>query len=74
MPTGADACELRITEVKAEGVFATKPFKVGELVVEGDIERRLSENTPHASQVSKQKHFGKQLVAGFLSQFPNSWY
>lgn len=46
-----DACELRITEGKGEGVFATRSFRVGELVVEGVIECRLSENTPHASQV-----------------------
>lgn len=51
MSTGVDACELRITEGKGEGVFANRSFRVRELVLEGVIERRLSENTAHASQV-----------------------
>lgn len=45
-------CELRMTEDKGEGVFATKSFSLGELVVVGVIERRLTKNSPHASQVS----------------------
>jgi hypothetical protein len=44
--------ELRTTKRKGDGVFATRPFQVGETVVVGTIARRLSSNTRNASQVS----------------------
>ncbi len=45
-------CELRMTEGRGEGVFATRRFDVGETVMVGTIHRRLEENNPHAAQVS----------------------
>ena len=54
--------ELRATaEGKGDGVFATRCFEVGETVMIGVIERRLAQNNPHASQVSR---FGYVLLGG----------
>ncbi len=51
----AGGYELRMTEDKGQGVFATRRFRVGATVVVGVIERRLAKNTAHASQVSRSE-------------------
>jgi len=40
--------ELRETSEKGEGVFATRSFKAGEIVMVGIIEKVLDENNSHA--------------------------
>lgn len=66
MPHGI---EMRSTTGKGDGVFATKPFKVGETVMVGVIEKRLSKNHSHASQIGKQEYV---LHAGLISKFNHS--
>ncbi len=48
--------ELRKTVEKGEGIFATKPFKAGETVMVGKIERKLDKNYSHASQVDENEY------------------
>ena len=55
------SCELRRTEAKGVGVFATRPFCRGETVVIGEIARRLDANDAHASQVGPSEYV---LLAG----------
>ncbi|MGH3929137.1 MAG: SET domain-containing protein-lysine N-methyltransferase [Pseudonocardiaceae bacterium] len=50
-----DGCELRKTDNKGEGVFATQSFRTGETVIVGRIDRELSQNHSHASQVSENR-------------------
>ncbi len=45
--------ELRKTWDKDDGVFATKPFDVGDTVIVGVIERRVDRNDSHATQMSR---------------------
>ncbi|MDJ0732984.1 MAG: SET domain-containing protein-lysine N-methyltransferase [Nostocaceae cyanobacterium] len=40
---------------KGEGIFALKPFKAGETVMVGMIEKVLEQNDSHASQVAENK-------------------
>ncbi|MEU1569326.1 SET domain-containing protein [Streptomyces mirabilis] len=47
--------ELRGTQEKGEGVFATQPFQVDETVMVGVIDRELDRNHSHASQVSAER-------------------
>lgn len=47
--------ELRLTDNKGEGVFATRSFQIGETVMVGSIVRELDRNDPHASQVGEQR-------------------
>lgn len=47
--------ELRRTKDKGEGVFATRPFQVGETVMVGVIERELDYNDAHASQIGPER-------------------
>jgi len=47
--------ELRRTDKKGAGVFATRSFQVGETVMVGVIERELDHNHAHASQVSEKR-------------------
>ena len=54
-------CELRRTEAKGVGVFATRPFRRGETVLVGEIARRLDANDAHASQVGPSEYV---LLAG----------
>jgi hypothetical protein len=54
-------CELRGTEGKGNGVFATRPFRRGETVLVGEIARRLDVNDAHASQVGPSEYV---LLAG----------
>ena len=45
--------ELRKTSEKGEGVFATRVFKGGEIVMRGIIKEILPENDSHASQIGE---------------------
>ncbi len=47
--------ELKRTDAKGEGVFATRSFKVGETVMVGVIESELDHNHAHASQISESR-------------------
>ena len=51
-----DGYELRTTESRGEGVFATRSFGDGELVMVGIIERRVQENHSHATQVARSEY------------------
>ncbi len=48
--------ELRETSQKGEGIFATKAFKVGDIVMIGVIKKYLTKNHSHASQVGEHTH------------------
>jgi uncharacterized protein len=48
--------ELRETSEKGEGIFATRSFKAGEIVMVGIIEKVLEENNSHASQVGENEY------------------
>jgi len=50
-----DGYQLHGTEAKGEGVFATRPFHIGETVMIGVIDRELDRNHSHASQVSAER-------------------
>lgn len=50
-----DGYELQRTDVKGEGVFATRSFRVGETVMVGVIDRELDHNHSHASQVGENR-------------------
>lgn len=50
-----DGYELRRTEAKGQGVFATRSFLVGETVMVGVIDRELDRNHSHASQVGETR-------------------
>lgn len=47
--------ELRGTDNKGEGVFATRSFQIGETVMVGVIDREVDRNYSHASQVSGER-------------------
>ena len=47
--------ELQRTDAKGAGVFATRSFQVGEIVMVGVIDRELDRNHSHASQVSEKR-------------------
>jgi uncharacterized protein len=64
-----DGFELRESPEKGEGIFATKPFKVGDIVMVGIIKEVLSGNHSHASQISENKHV---LHAGLISKVNHS--
>jgi hypothetical protein len=51
----SDGYELRRTGAKGEGVFATRPFQVGETVMVGVIDRELDHNHSHASQIGENR-------------------
>jgi len=48
--------ELRETSAKGEGIFATRSFKVGDMVMVGVIEKMLNGNHSHASQIGKNEY------------------
>jgi hypothetical protein len=48
--------ELRGTPQKGEGLFATKSFKLGDIVMVGVIKEVLSKNHSHASQIGEHTH------------------
>ena len=64
-----DGYELRVSDEKGEGIFATRSFKTGELVMVGIIEEVLEENHSHASQIGENKHV---FHAGFISKVNHS--
>ncbi len=64
-----DGVELRNIDVKGEGVFATRTFKAGEIVVVGIIETILDKNTRHASQIALNKYV---LHAGLMAKVNHS--
>lgn len=61
--------ELRSSLDKGEGVFATKAFKIGELVMVGIIAKVLDGNHSHASQIDEHTHV---LHAGLISKVNHS--
>ncbi len=48
--------ELRGTSQKGEGIYATKAFKVGDIVMVGVIKEFLPANHSHASQIAEHTH------------------
>ena len=61
--------ELRETSEKGEGVFATRSFKAGEIVMVGIIEKVLEDNNSHASQVGENEYV---LHAGLVCKVNHS--
>ena len=61
--------ELRKTSKKGEGVFATKLFKVGDIVMVGVIKEVLNGNHSHASQVNENEYV---FHAGLISKVNHS--
>ncbi len=61
--------ELRKTSERGEGVFTTKSFKVGEIVMVGVIKERLNGNHSHASQIGEYEYV---LHAGLISKVNHS--
>ncbi|MCF6338559.1 MAG: SET domain-containing protein-lysine N-methyltransferase [Gammaproteobacteria bacterium] len=61
--------ELRETSGKGEGIFATKSFKVGDIVMTGVIEKMLNGNHSHASQVGENEY---ALHAGLIIKVNHS--
>ena len=51
-----DGYEFRQSSGKGKGVFATKSFAVGDLVVLGVIQEVLSANTTHATQIGESEY------------------
>ena len=47
---------MKATPGRGEGVFSTKSFSIGEIVMVGVIEKELKANHSHASQVSASRH------------------
>ncbi|MEJ6586225.1 MAG: SET domain-containing methyltransferase [Synechococcus sp. ChBW.bin.23] len=61
--------ELKVTPGRGEGIFSTKSFSVGEIVMVGVIEKTLTANHSHASQVSATLHVQH---AGLISKVNHS--
>ncbi len=61
--------ELRETSKKGEGIFATKSFMIGDIVMIGVIEKRLNGNHSHASQIGKNEYI---LHAGMIAKVNHS--
>lgn len=61
--------ELRAVAEKGDGVFATRPFTSGDTVLVGRIEKRLSKNHSHASQVGEHEFV---FHGGLISKFNHS--
>jgi len=64
-----DGFELRESDGKGEGIFATRSFKAGEIVMNGIIEKVLEENHSHASQVGENDYV---FHAGSISKVNHS--
>ncbi len=64
-----DGFELRDSSGKGEGVFATKPFEVGDIVIVGVIKEVLNGNNSHASQIGANEYV---LHAGLISKVNHS--
>ncbi|MBW1849135.1 MAG: SET domain-containing protein [Deltaproteobacteria bacterium] len=61
--------ELRVSDRKGEGVFATRSFITGEIVMVGIIDKILEENHSHASQTGVNEYV---LHAGLISKVNHS--
>lgn len=61
--------ELRTSSGKGEGIFATRAFKAGEIVMTGVIEKVLKENHSHASQIGAHEYV---FHAGLISKVNHS--
>jgi uncharacterized protein len=64
-----DGFDLRVSEEKGEGVFATKSFMHGEIVMVGMIEKTQVKNHSHASQVGENEYV---FHAGLISKVNHS--
>jgi len=64
-----DGFELRNSSGKGEGIFATKVFKVGDIVMVGVIEEALNGNHSHASQIGRNEYV---LHAGLITKVNHS--
>jgi hypothetical protein len=64
-----DGFELRVSDKKGEGIFATRSFKTGEIVMVGTIEKVLKENHSHASQIGENEYV---FHAGLISKVNHS--
>jgi len=64
-----NGCELRTSPEKGEGIFATKSFEKGQIVVIGVIKERLNENHSHASQIGENEYV---LHAGLIIKVNHS--
>ena len=64
-----DGFELRKSFGKGEGIFATKSFKVGGIVMVGVIKEVLNGNHSHASQTGENEYV---LHAGLISKVNHS--
>jgi len=62
--------ELRETSEKGERIFATKSFKVGDIVMVGVIEKILNGNHSHASQIGENDYV---LHSGMIIKVNHSW-
>ena len=64
-----DRFELREISGKGIGVFATKSFKVGDIVMIGVIKEVLKGNNSHSSQIGENEYV---LHAGLISKVNHS--
>ena len=64
-----DGFELRVSDGKGEGVFATRSFKTGGIVMVGVIKKILNGNHSHASQVDENEYV---FHAGLISKVNHS--
>jgi len=64
-----DGFELRNSSGKGEGIFATKSFTVGDIVMVGVIKEVLNGNHSHASQVGENEYM---LHAGLITKVNHS--
>ena len=64
-----DGFELRKSSGKGEGIFATKSFKVGDIVMVGVIKEALNGNHSHASQIGENEYV---LHAGLITKVNHS--
>ncbi|MFD4976263.1 hypothetical protein [Streptomyces sp. NPDC058424] len=60
-----DGYELKRTDAKGEGVFATRSFQVGETVMVGVIDREVDHNHSHASQIGEKRFVLHGGLVGF---------
>lgn len=60
-------CERRASGRKGDGVFATRPFRVGETVLRGVVAGHAVENDPYAVEVA----LGEYIYEGGLSPLVN---
>jgi len=64
-----DGFKLKISDGKGEGIFATRSFKVDEIVMVGKIAKVLEKNHSHASQIGENDYV---FHAGLISKVNHS--